>query len=382
MGKKICFISSSRSDYGLLSGLMKQVISDKFFNFQLLVTGMHFSKEYGLTYKEIVREKIIISKKIKIFSKNDNPESILKCIEKSIPIFIKNFKSLKPSIVILLGDRYEIIGPSIACNFLKIPIAHIHGGEVTRGSYDDITRHVVTKFSSLHFVTNSIYKKRVIQLGENPKNVHCVGSLGLESILKQQLYSKNYIEKKLNIYFNKKNLLVTYHPATNNLKNLIFEIKQILNSLMKLKDTLIIFTMPGLDEKSNLIINNINKFIKKNKNSILVKSLGQKLYFSTLKHMDGVIGNSSSGIIEVPYFNIGTINIGNRQEGRVRKISIIDCNPQEKDIDRAINTLYKKSFIKKIQKIKITNKKTSSEIINILKRKDFKQLLPKKFYDL
>jgi GDP/UDP-N,N'-diacetylbacillosamine 2-epimerase (hydrolysing) len=296
--------------------------------------------------------------------------------------FTKEINKDKPDLIILLGDRHEILTIAICAMILKVPIAHIHGGEITEGAFDDQIRHAITKLSHLHFVSTEKYKKRVSQMGENKNNVHNVGSLGVENIKRIKFLKKNVIEKKLKYNLNKKNLLITFHPVTLHKQN--ETIDPLLNSLGKLKDTNLLFTSPSADPGSNAIIKKIKKFVSKNKNSKFYFSLGQQLYFSCVKIFDGVVGNSSSGIIEVPSLKKGSINIGNRQKGRVVSKSIINCKNNEASIDLSLKKLLSKKFIKNVKNNKnpYYKKNTSNMIINVLKSVSFKDLPYKNFFDL
>jgi GDP/UDP-N,N'-diacetylbacillosamine 2-epimerase (hydrolysing) len=380
MKKKIWIISGSRSEYFLLENLIHKLKKVKRYNLILVLTGSHFLKKYGYTYSQI--KKNITIKKIKINLQSDSRVKILIFMSKLMQKFTKEINKDKPDLIILLGDRHEILTIAICAMILKVPIAHIHGGEITEGAFDDQIRHAITKLSHLHFVSTEKYKKRVSQMGENKNNVHNVGSLGVENIKRIKFLKKNVIEKKLKYNLNKKNLLITFHPVTLHKQN--ETIDPLLNSLGKLKDTNLLFTSPSADPGSNAIIKKIKKFVSKNKNSKFYFSLGQQLYFSCVKIFDGVVGNSSSGIIEVPSLKKGSINIGNRQKGRVVSKSIINCKNNEASIDLSLKKLLSKKFIKNVKNNKnpYYKKNTSNMIINVLKSVSFKDLPYKNFFDL
>ena len=380
MKKKIWIISGSRSEYFLLENLIHKLKKVKRYNLILVLTGSHFLKKYGYTYSQI--KKNITIKKIKINLQSDSRVKILIFMSKLMQKFTKEINKDKPDLIILLGDRHEILTIAICAMILKVPIAHIHGGEITEGAFDDQIRHAITKLSHLHFVSTEKYKKRVSQMGENKNNVHNVGSLGVENIKRIKFLKKNVIEKKLKFNLNKKNLLITFHPVTLHKQN--ETIDPLLNSLGKLKDTNLLFTSPSADPGSNAIIKKIKKFVSKNKNSKFYFSLGQQLYFSCVKIFDGVVGNSSSGIIEVPSLKKGSINIGNRQKGRVVSKSIINCKNNEASIDLSLKKLLSKKFIKNVKNNKnpYYKKNTSNMIINVLKSVSFKDLPYKNFFDL
>ena len=343
---KISFITSTRADFGLLKNLILEVKKDKRFKGSVIAAGTHFSKQFGKTFKEIEKNKIRINQRIVFKSIPDTEIGISKifgkCVEKTTNILKKNY----PDLLIVLGDRYEILASVISANILKIPVAHIHGGELTFGAIDDAFRHSITKMSHVHFTANPIYRKRVIQLGENPKNVHVVGGLGIDSLKKTKLLSKKELEKKFNFKFKKKNFIVCFHPETSSKISPKKQISEVLSAFKKLEDTLIIFTMPGADLGNYIINKEIKKFVKTNKDSFFYKSLGQKNYFSLLGQVDAIIGNSSSGILEMPYFQKATINLGTRQLGRLSSKSIINVGRKKKEIENSLKKISSPGFNK------------------------------------
>ena len=382
MRKKIAIVTGGRAEFGLLRNLVKELdLIDKF-DCKLLVTGSHLSKKHGYTIKEIINEGFEVYKKVYLDLRFDNSLYISKSISKGVDSFAEIFEELKPNLLILLGDRYEILSAAIPAVFAKIPIAHIGGGEITEGAFDDVIRHSLTKYSHIHFVSTDIYRRRVIQLGEDPKNVHNVGGMGIDSINSLDLYSKKIIEEKLNIKFQKRIFLITYHPATLYLEDDPKIIKKLLSDLKKFNNVTLIFTLPNSDKGSFYIYEEIQKFVKNNMNAFSFKSLGQILYFSILKYVDVVIGNSSSGILEVPYFRKPTINLGDRQKGRLKTDSVIDCDARSLEIEKAINLSLSEEFNKKISAMKLIygNAGAAKKISNILEKTDFKGLINKSFY--
>ena len=380
---KISVITSTRADFGLMKNLILLLKKSHFKN-TLIASGTHFSKKYGYTSNEIKKSKIRIDAKIRQSIKIDNPIAVSKLMSNFIYESAKVLNKLKPNLVILLGDRYEILGSAIAAHLSRIPVAHIHGGELTGGIIDDAFRHAITKMSQIHFVSNDIYRKRVIQLGENPSSVFTVGGMGVDSINNTKTLTKKKLEKKLNINFKKKNLLINFHPETLNKGLAKIQIKELLNALKKQSDTTLIFTMPGAEIENKFIIEEIKKFVKNNVNAFYFKSLGQINYFSILKLVDAMIGNSSSGLLEMPSFKKATINIGSRQEGRLKSKSVIDIKINSIEILNSIRKVYSKDFKKKIQS-SINPYGTggaSGKILKILKKKNFNNILIKKFYDL
>jgi len=381
---KIYIITSTRADFGLLKNLIFKIKKNKNFILKVIASGTHFSKKYGYTYDEIKESKIQIYRKIICKFNSDNSEGISQVISKCITESSKIFKTFRPDIVIVLGDRYEILASAISAHLSRIPVAHIHGGEVTHGVIDDAFRHSITKMSHIHFAANAIYKKRIIQLGESPKNVYVVGGLGVDSISKTNLLKKSELEKKFNLKFNKTNFLVNFHPETLN-KNLAKkQIRELLSAFSELKNTGLIFTIPGPDLENEIVVKLIKKFTLKHKNAYFFKSLGQVNYFSFLNQVDGMIGNSSSGLLEMPYFKKGTINIGTRQSGRLFAKSVINIEIKKSKIIQAVKKLLSNNFQKNIKNNinPYGNPGASDKIIKILKKIKVKKIINKKFFDI
>jgi len=381
---KISILTSTRADFGLLKNLIHELNKNKKFSISVIASGSHYAKKYGETYKEIVKNKININEKIVFKSILDNEYGISKtfaqCVEKSTKIL----KKISPDLFIVLGDRYEVLASVISANILQIPVGHIHGGELTYGSADDGYRHSITKMSHIHFTAHKIYKDRVIQLGENPKKTFVVGGLGVDSLKKTKLLSRKDLEKKFNIKFKKKNYLVCFHPETSKKNSPKRQINEILSALKKIKETCIFFTMPGADLGNSLIEKEIKKFTSLNKNCFFYKSLGQVNYFSFLNQMNAIIGNSSSGILEMPYFRKATINLGDRQLGRLHSKSIINIPIRRKDILNSLKKIYSPSFKNMIKKEKSPygNGGASVRIVEILKKIKTDNLFQKKFYNI
>ena len=380
---KVCVISSTRADFGLLKNLLIQF--QKFrVDYKFVVIGAHLSRYYGSTLTEIKHSKLKIYKKIYYKINTSNELGISKAVSECCEKITKIFKKINPEIIILLGDRYETLSCAISAHICNIPIGHIHGGELTEGLIDDAFRHSITKMSHLHFVSNQIYKKRVIQLGENPNKVFNVGGLGVESIKNTNFYSKKDIEKKLNLKLQKKNIIINFHPETLNKGLAKKQINEIINSLKNLKNTTLIFTMPGAELENKEIIRKIKLFINGRKNTYFFKSLGQQKYFSILNQVDLMIGNSSSGLLEMPSFNKPTINLGIRQKGRIKAKSVINSEIKEKNIRSSIKKAYS-SYFKKSLKFNLSpygKGDTSKKIFSILKKTNLKNLMNKKFYDI
>lgn len=382
MKKKICVITGSRADYGLLKWLILFLQNDKKIKSSLIVTGTHLSKNYGYTVDAIKKDQIKISSKIDLKIYKTDEISLSNSMAISLNKTTKELIRIRPHIVILLGDRYELLSSAISCMLLNIPIGHIHGGELTEAAFDDSIRHSITKMAHLHFVSNNTYKKRVMQLGENKKNIHVVGGLGLDNFKYNKLLNKKDLEKNLKIKFLKKSCLVTFHPVTLE-KNSLFQLKQLLDSMKSFKEITFIITSPNADTIGMKMKKLILTYVKKNNNFHFFNSLGQVRYISSIKVVDFVLGNSSSGVIEVPELNKYTINVGNRQKGRLMAKSIIQCNPNKKEITKKINLIYKKYTKKKLKNNSNLYGKSgaSLKIYNILKKTNFENLINKKFYD-
>jgi len=382
--RKICIVTGSRAEFGLLYWLIKKVMVDQDLKLQLVVTGMHLSSNFGLTYKEIEKH-FNIDKKINIQLSSDTSMGISKSMSIAQTSFSKAYNKLKPDIIVVLGDRYEIFSAASAAMIAKIPIAHIHGGEITEGSWDDSIRHCISKMAYLHFTATKEYKNRVIQLGEEPRRVFNVGGMGIENIKRLKLLDKNEFEKSINLKLNEKNILVTFHPVTLEYKTAKKQFQELLNAIKGLKNTNIIFTKSNSDIDGRIINHMIDEFVNKNSNkSAGFFSLGQLKYLSALQYVDAIVGNSSSGLLEVPSFKIATINIGDRQKGRIKAKSVIDCSPNSKSIKKAFIKIYSNKFQKLLKDVKnpYGNRCASQQIIKILKKIKLNNVLKKKFYDL
>ena len=381
--RKVCVITGTRAEYGLLYWLLKEIQNDKELELQLIVTGTHLSPEFGLTYKEIEKE-FKINKKIEMLLSSDTPVGISKSMGLAQISFAEAYDELKPDILIVLGDRYEIFSCVSAAMIAQIPIAHLHGGETTEGAFDESIRHSITKMSHLHFTAADEYKNRVIQLGENPSRVFNVGGLGIENIKRLKLLTKEEFEKSIDFKLNKKNILVTFHPVTLESSTAQEQFQELLNAVDELKDTNIIFTKANSDTDGRVINQMIDEYVVKNAHkSIGFTSLGQLRYLSALQYVDAMVGNSSSGLTEAPSFRIATINIGDRQKGRIKADSIIDCEPRKASITKVFEDIYTKNFQ---NALKIVNNTygdgcASKKVIEEIKKVDLDNILKKPFYD-
>ncbi|MBH30559.1 MAG: UDP-N-acetylglucosamine 2-epimerase (hydrolyzing) [Candidatus Marinimicrobia bacterium] len=382
--KKVCVITGTRAEYGLLHWLMEGIKKSSDLELQIIATGMHLSPEFGLTYREIEKDGFYIDKKVEMLISSDTPIGVSKSMGLGMVGIADALDALKSDLVLVLGDRFEIFSAVAAAMIARIPVAHLHGGEATEGLIDEPIRHSITKMSHLHFVATQEYKNRVIQLGEQPNNVFLVGGLGIDNIVKMKLLGRKKLEESLNFELGEKNLLVTYHPVTLEKSTSENQMKELLSVLHELNDFHVIFTMPNADTDGRILFKLIEGFVKNHPRSKVFTSLGQLRYLSCIKHVDGVVGNSSSGLTEVPSFNKGTVNIGDRQRGRLKADSVIDCEPKKYSIKNAIEKLNSIDFQKDLNNVvnPYGTGGASDAIVKILEDLSFDDILKKKFYDL
>ena len=384
MRRKICIITGARAEYGLLYWLMKEIQEDPDLELQIIVTGMHLSPEFGLTYRQIEKDGFKIDKKIEMLLSSDTPVGISKSMGLGMIGFSEAYADLKPDIVVLLGDRFEIFSAAAAAMIARIPIAHLHGGETTEGAFDEAIRHSITKMSHLHFTATGEYRRRVIQLGESPARVFNVGGVGIDNIKRLTLLNRNEFEDSINFKLGLKNFMNTFHPVTLEDATAAEQVQNLLDALDELQDTRFIFTKPNADTEGRVVIKIIDEYVRKNRHkAIAFTSLGQLRYLSAMQFVDGVVGNSSSGLAEAPTFKIGTINIGDRQKGRIKADSVIDCEPAKESILTAIRKLYSKEFQDKLINVKNPYGEggVSKKIKKVLKEVDLTNILKKEFYD-
>jgi len=384
MTRKVCVVTGTRAEYGLLYWLMKEIQVDEILELQVIVTGMHLSPEFGLTYKDVEKD-FKIDKKIEMLLSSDTAIGITKSMGLAQISFAEAYDELQPDIVVLLGDRYEIFSAASAAMIAIIPIAHLHGGETTEGAFDEAIRHAISKMSHLHFTAAADYRNRVIQLGESPARVFNVGGMGIENIKRLELLNRTELEQAINFKLANKNLLVTLHPVTLESATAQVQFQHLLDALDELQDTHIIFTKANSDTEGRIINQMIDDYTTQHpNNSIVFTSMGQLRYLSALQFMDAVVGNSSSGLAEAPSFNIATVNIGDRQKGRLKAGSVIDCESNKEAIKKAIGTVYSSNFQVKLTHINnpYGDGLASKKIVEILKSASPKLLLKKSFYDI
>ncbi|MEG1875964.1 MAG: UDP-N-acetylglucosamine 2-epimerase [Lachnospiraceae bacterium] len=387
MMKRICILTATRAEYGLLKNVIQKLTALSEFQVDVVATGMHLSPEFGLTYREIEQDGVRIDKKIEILLSADTPSSISKSMGLALIEFSEYFAEREPDLLIVLGDRYETLAVCIAAMNQRIPIAHLYGGETTEGAVDEAIRHAITKLSYLHFTATEEYRKRVIQLGEHPDRVFCVGAMGIENIQVESLMSRSELETDLHFSLGEKYAVVTFHPVTLENGTEEQQVEELCAAMEYCDDMCYIITKANADTGGRRINEIVDRFAMKYPKCVLaVESLGMRRYLSALKYATMVIGNSSSGLVEAPSFHIPTINIGDRQKGRLKADSVIDCEPNSKSIIGAMN----KAVTPEMQTIvhQVMNPygdgQTSDKIIAILKDriKDNKIQLKKQFYDI
>lgn len=384
--KKICIVTGTRAEYGLLRPVIDKVHKADDMELQLVVTGMHLSSEFGLTYHEIEQDGYPIRAKIEMLLSSDTTVGITKSMGVAIIGFADYFENNRPDIVVILGDRYEMLMAASAAMIARIPIAHIHGGEKTEGVVDEAIRHSITKMSQIHFTATDEYRRRVIQLGEQPQYVYNVGALGIENIKKLKLMQKEELENDLGFSFKEFTIMVTYHPVT--LENLTSEeqFATLLKVIDQHKDIFVIFTKANADTDGRIINQMIDEYTAKNRvRCMSFKSLGQLRYLSVLQFCTAVVGNSSSGIVEAPSFGIPTIDIGDRQKGRISPASVIHCSNCIEDIEKAFELVLTENFRRKAKEVQNPYEKagTSDDIIKVIRNSLDKGIdIKKEFFDI
>jgi len=384
MSRKICVITGTRAEYGLLRWVMQGIKDDQELELQIIVTGMHLSPEFGLTYRAIEQDGFAIDRKVEMLTSSETSVGIAKSMGLGLIGFADALSELQPDLIVVLGDRFEIFSAVAAALVARIPVAHLHGGEATEGLIDEAFRHSITKMSHLHFVAAEEYRQRVIQLGEQPEHVFLVGGLGLDSIKRLSLLDRAELEASLGFSLGQKSLLITFHPVTLETATAEAQMTELLAALVELADTQLIFTLPNADTDGRALIMMVEQFVAEHPNAHVYASLGQLRYLSCVSHVDGVVGNSSSGLAEVPSFRKGTINIGDRQRGRLRATSVINCQPTRKNIAAALEKLYSSDFQLSLSQVQNPYGEggASEKIVSILKFVELVDVLKKRFYDL
>ena len=382
---KICVATGTRAEYGLLRPLMKAIKNEPNWQLQILATGAHLSPEFGLTYNEIEKDGFTIDKKVEMLLSSDTSTSVVKSMGLGMVGFSDALQDLAPDLLIILGDRYEMLALASSALIFTIPMVHIHGGEITEGAYDDAIRHSITKMSNLHFASTEEYKNRIIQLGEDPRFVHNVGAIGLDSVKQLPLLGKDELEKELDFKFKKNNYQVTFHPTTLDKESPEKQFQILLNAIDKQEDSFFIFTKANADTGGRIINKMIDDYVSRNpEKAKAFNSLGNLRFLSFVQFCDAVVGNSSSGILEVPSLKTATINIGDRQKGRIQAESIINTTVSEVEILQA----FKKTKSVKFKEIVAHSVnpygigEATQKIMNELRKVNLQDFRTKKFYDI
>lgn len=384
MTRRICVVTGSRAEYGLLKWVMSGIVASPVLELQLIVTGTHLSPEFGLTYREIEQDGFRIDRKLEMLLSSDTAQGVAKSMGLCQLGFADALQELKPDLLVILGDRYEILAAASTALVFRIPVAHLHGGEKTEGAFDDAIRHAVTKMSHLHFVAADEYRMRVIQLGEDAGRVFQVGGLGVDSIRRTQLLSRSELEAAIGFEFGEKNLLVTFHPETLGSSSPAVQMAELLAALDGFPEVSVIFSLPNADNDGRAMTGLIEQYLQSHPRTKAYKSLGQRNYLSALQFVDGVVGNSSSGLLEAPSFGIGTVNVGDRQQGRLRAASVIDCEPISQAISAAISHMYSSEFRSSLSRIRnpYGDGGASEKIVAVLETVSLDGLLKKSFIDV
>lgn len=384
MSRKICIVTGTRAEYGLLRWVMEGIREAQGLELQIIAAGMHLSPEFGLTYREIEHDGFCIDRKVEMLLSSDSANGIIKSMGLGLIGFGEALAQLRPDLMVVLGDRFEVFAAVAAALVSRIPVAHLHGGETTEAAYDEAMRHSITKMSHLHFVAAEDYRRRVIQLGEHPDRVFLVGGLGVDSIKKLTLLDRQALEASLGFELGRRNLLITFHPVTLENATAAQQMTELFAALDGLADTHLIFTMPNADTGSRELFGAVEEFVANRKNARAYTSLGQLRYLSCIKHADGVVGNSSSGLLEAPSLGKATVNIGARQQGRLKAESVIDCEADRNSIAEALVKLYSPAFQAKLKTVRnpYGDGGASERIVPILKDYPLETIVKKTFHDL
>lgn len=384
--RKVCIFTGTRAEYGIMSRLFSLIDNDADLQLQIIATNMHLSPEFGLTYKEIEADGFHIDKKVEMLLSSDTPNGTIKSMGLALIGFADALGDLKPDVAVILGDRYEMLAAAEACLIYKIPVAHLYGGEITEGAYDDAIRHCISKLSHLHFTSTEEYRNRVIQLGESPERVKYVGALGVDNIRNEEIISLEELEDSLKFKLGEKFLLVTFHPVTMENATAAEQCDSLLKALSEINSNFkLLFTLPNSDTDGRVIINKINDYVSAHSDkAFAITSLGKRRYYSALKFATAVVGNSSSGLVEAPSFHIPTLNIGNRQQGRTRGESVIDVVATYEGIREGLNIALSTDFINRAKNAHNPYEKENTllEIFNTIKTYPLEGLIKKHFYDL
>lgn len=384
MSRKICVVTGTRAEFGLMRWLMQEVQQTPELELQVLATGMHLSPEFGLTYREIEQAGFVIDARVEMLLSADTATAVTKSMGLGMIGYADAYARLCPDLIVVLGDRFEIFAATAAALIAGVPVAHLHGGETTEGAFDEAIRHSITKMSHLHFVAAEDYRRRVIQLGEQPERVFLVGGLGIDAIKRIALLEREALEAALDFKLGRRNLLITFHPVTLEGQSSGQQMAELLAALGELDDTHLIFTMPNADTGGRELATMVDAFVATHPNARVYSSLGQLRYLSCMKFVDAVVGNSSSGLAEAPSMGIATVNIGDRQKGRLSADSVINCLPERQAIHAALQRLYAPEFRQALSSVvnPYGSAGASERIVQILKDYPLDGILKKSFYNL
>jgi GDP/UDP-N,N'-diacetylbacillosamine 2-epimerase (hydrolysing) len=382
MSRRICVVTGSRAEYGLLRWPMEAIRASPDLALQLIATGTHLSPEFGQTYREIEADGFHIDRKLEILLSSDSAAGVAKAMGLALIACADALEQLQPDLLLVLGDRFEIFAAVAAALVARIPVAHVHGGETTEGSFDDAMRHCITKMAQLHFVAAEEYRRRVIQLGEDPERVFLVGGLGAEGIRKVRLLDRTQLQAALGIELGPRSLLITFHPATLDAESAVAQMTELLAALDTLGETTLIFTLPNADTEGRALLAMVESYVAGRPHAHAFASLGQLRYLSCLQFVDAVVGNSSSGLTEAPSFRIGTLNVGDRQQGRLKALSVIDCSAERGAIAAGLTQLYSPAFRARLAAV--TNPYgeggASARIVEVLRTFPLENIVRKRFY--
>jgi UDP-hydrolysing UDP-N-acetyl-D-glucosamine 2-epimerase len=385
LSRKIAIVTGSRAEYGLLRPVIAEVQNDPELELQLIATGMHLSPEFGSTWREIENDGVPIAARVEVLLSSDSAVGVTKSTGLGLIGFADAFAKLQPDIVLLLGDRFEIFAAATAAMLAAIPVAHLHGGEVTEGAFDEAMRHSITKMAQLHFVAAPSYRDRVIQLGEDPTRVFEFGGLGVDAIARVERISREEIEDELGLELGARSLLITFHPVTLDPGAARAQIRALLDALDECEpDATLIFTMPNADTGGRELMCLVEEFVATRPRAHAFTSLGQRRYFSLLAQVDAVVGNSSSGLLEAPSFRVGTLNIGDRQTGRLKADSVISCEPDRQSIAKGLRALRDSSFVASLADVTnpYGNGGAGAAIVDVLRKVSLEGLVKKRFFDV
>ncbi|MFZ0743850.1 MAG: UDP-N-acetylglucosamine 2-epimerase [Terracidiphilus sp.] len=386
--RKICVVTTSRADFGLLRGLIKAIQSDSDLRLQVIASGMHLSRGFGQTWRDIEAEGFRIDRKINLRMTGASNLDSVKSIALGLKGFAQAFDELKPDIIVVLGDRFELLGPAVSAMMLRIPIAHIHGGELTEGAIDDSVRHAITKLSSLHFPATETYRQRIIQMGESPRRVFNFGAPGLDQLYGSSLLTRTQLEQDLDFQLDGPVALVTYHPVTRDAGSATTQVSCLVAAI-KASGLKAVFTMANADAQGALINSRLRALCAQSPLRFKwMPHLGHRRYLSCLRHLALMVGNSSSGLTEAPSFRLPVVNIGDRQRGRVRAANIIDVPCDQAAIERGIKRALSSRFRTSLRGMRnpydrYHDGRTSERIKVVLKDVEISEnLLKKHFNDL